>query len=307
MSRDVGTALEAALPGRVRRAVPLAPFSSYKVGGAAEYFVEPQDEAEVAAAIGAARTHALDLFVLGGGTNVLIRDGGVRGMVLRLGRPFRAAEARGTEVWAGAVAPMSAAALAAERAALEGLEFGFDIPGTVGGALRMNAGAHGGEIRNILKEVHGVDLDGNPVRTAAADIRFAYRTTAYPVEMIFLTGVFALHPGDPEILAARRREYHEYRLRTQPKGNSVGSVFVNPAGDHAGRLIEAAGLKGFRIGGAAVSLKHANWILNEGDATAADIEAVIREVQARVRDRFGVELRTEVRIVGEPEPRGAVR
>jgi UDP-N-acetylmuramate dehydrogenase len=307
VSGRIAAALEAALPGRVRRGVPLAPFSSYKVGGAAEYFVEPLTEAEVAAAIRTAREHALPLFVLGGGTNVLIREGGVRGMVLRLGRTFRTAEAHGTEVRAGAVAPMSAAALAAERASLEGLEFGYDIPGTVGGALRMNAGAHGGEIRNVVKEVHGVDLEGNPVRTAAAEIRFAYRTAVYPVEMILLTGIFTLRPGDPEVLAARRREYHEYRLRTQPKGNSVGSVFVNPAGDHAGRLIEAAGLKGFRIGGAVVSLKHANWILNEGDATAADIEGVIRHVQSTVRERFGVDLRTEVRIVGEPEPRGAVR
>ncbi len=304
--RDPLAAVEAAAPGRCRRDVPLAPFCSYKVGGAAELFVEPATAEEVGAVLRAARAGGLGVFVLGGGTNVLVRAGGVRGVTLRLGKAFRTARAEGERVTAGAIAPMSLAAMAAERAGLEGFEFGYDIPGTVGGALRMNAGAHGREIREVLREVRGVTLAGDPAVVGVDEIGFSYRTTDYPVEMIFLEGVFGLRSGDRETAAALRREYHEFRLRTQPKGNSVGSVFINPPGDHAGRLIEAAGLKGFRIGNAVVSDKHANWILNEGDATPAELEAVIRAVQERVKERFGVDLRPEVRIVGEPEPKEAM-
>jgi UDP-N-acetylmuramate dehydrogenase len=304
---DPVAAVEAVLDGRARRGAPLAPFSSFKVGGPADLLVEPETDTEVEAVIRAASAAGLPLFTLGGGTNLLIRDGGIRGVVMRLGKSFRSVETEDTRLIAGAMAPMSRVAQAAERAGLAGLEFGYDIPGTVGGALRMNAGAHGGEIRQILIEVGGVDAAGRPVRIPADQVRFAYRTAVYPVEAVFLRAVFALRAGDRQELAARRREYHDYRLRTQPKGHSVGSVFVNPEGDHAGRLIEAAGLKGARVGGAVVSAKHANWILNENRATAADIEALIRRVQAVVKDTFGVELRTEVRVVGEPASLEAAR
>jgi UDP-N-acetylmuramate dehydrogenase len=251
------------------------------------------------------RLDDIALFVLGGGTNLLIRDGGIRGVVLRLGRGFRDVRVEGAEIVAGAIAPMSKAARAAEDAELEGLEFGFDIPGTVGGALRMNAGAHGSEIKDILKEARGFDPAGQFHQVSVSDAQFGYRTAIYPVELLFTEAVFAMRPGDRETLAARRKEYHEYRLRTQPKGNTVGSVFVNPEDDHAGRLVDVAGLKGHRIGGAVVSEKHGNWILNDRQATATEIEALIRTVQQTVREKFGVELATEVRIVGEPEPAGA--
>jgi len=164
----------------------------------------------------------------------------------------------------------------------------------------MNAGAHGSEVRDILVEVRGLSLEGAPVTVPAGDIRFAYRSATYPAPLLVLEVVFALHADDPEAVAARRLAFHEQRLRTQPKGRTVGSVFKNPPGDHAGRLIEAAGLKGFRIGGAVVSEKHANFILNDGGASAAELEALIRTVRERVRERFGVVLETEVRIVGEP-------
>jgi UDP-N-acetylmuramate dehydrogenase len=216
-----------------------------------------------------------------------------------LGRDFRRVEVAGHQLTAGAMAQMSKVALAAERAGLAGLVFGYDIPGTVGGIMHMNAGAHGQETKDVLVEARGFDFRGKRHRVPAAQIRFAYRTAIYPVELVLTEGVFALAPGDPEALAAERQENHAYRLRTQPKGHSVGSVFVNPPGDHAGRVVEAAGLKGFRMGRAMVSDKHANWILNEGGATAADIEGLIRAIQARVRERFGMELKTEVRIIGE--------
>lgn len=297
---DPLAAVEAAVPGRTRRNRPLAPYSAFKVGGAADLFVEPETTDELAAVLGVVRGAGLPLTVIGGGTNLLIRDGGVRGVVVRMGRAFRSVRIEGRELTAGAIAPMSKLALEAERASLAGLEFGFDIPGTVGGALRMNAGAHGSEISKVLVEARGLDAGGAFHAVPAGRVRFAYRTAIYPVDLIFTEGVFRLAPGDREELTARRIRNHEYRLRTQPKGNTVGSIFVNPEGDHAGRLVEAAGLKGHRIGGALISDKHANWILNDHQASAQDIEALIRAAQERVRERFGVNLVTEVRIVGEP-------
>ena len=296
---DALTAIEAALPGRTRRDVPMAPLTAYKVGGPADLFVEPETAEELVSLLEIVHRAGVPLVVLGAGSNLLVRDGGVRGVVLRLGRDFRRVSVSGRQLTAGAMAQMSKVALAAERAGLEGLVFGYDIPGTVGGIMRMNAGAHGQETKDVLAEARGYDRTGTYHRVPASDIRFGYRTAIYPVDLVLTEGVFDLTPGDPESLASQREENHAYRMRTQPKGHSVGSVFVNPPGDHAGRLIEAAGLKGFRMGRAVVSEKHANWILNEGGATAADIEGLIRTIQARVREQFGVELHAEVRIIGD--------
>src|SRR5262245_30376524 len=277
----------------------MAPLTAYKVGGPADLFAEPDTAEELVLLLDLMRREQVPLSVLGSGSNLLVRDGGVRGVVLRLGRDFRRVRVAGSQLTAGAMAQMSKVALAAERAALAGLVFGYDIPGTVGGILRMNAGAHGQETKDVLDEARGYDPAGTFHPIPAAQIQFGYRTAIYPVDLVFTEGVFKLQPGNAESLAAQRQENHAYRMRTQPKGHSVGSVFVNPAGDHAGRLVEAAGLKGFRMGRAVVSDKHANWILNEGGATAADIEGLIRAIQARVGEQFGVELKAEVRIIGE--------
>ena len=296
---DALTAIERALPGRTRRDVPMAPLTAYKVGGPAELFAEPETAEELVALLQMVHREQVPLAVLGAGSNLLVRDAGVRGVVLRLGRDFRRVSVSDNQLTAGAMVQMSKVALAAERAGLLGLVFGYDIPGTVGGIMRMNAGAHGQETKDVLAEARGYDLEGTFHSVPRSDIRFGYRTAIYPVELVLTEGVFDLKPGDPATLAAERQENHDYRLRTQPKGHSVGSVFVNPPGDHAGRLVEAAGMKGFRMGHAVVSDKHANWILNEGGATAADIEGLIRAIQARVRERFDVELKAEVRIIGE--------
>ena len=296
---DALTALERALPGRTRRDVPLAPLTAYKVGGPAALFAEPETAEELVALLEIVHREQVPLAVLGAGSNLLVRDGGVRGVVLRLGRDFRRVSVSGHQLTAGAMTQMSKVALAAEQAGLDGLVFGYDIPGTVGGIMRMNAGAHGQETKDVLAEARGYDMQGKYHRVPRAEIRFGYRTAMYPVDLVFTEGVFDLKPGDAASLASQREENHAYRLRTQPKGHSVGSVFVNPPGDHAGRLVEAAEMKGFRMGRAVVSDKHANWILNEGGATAADIEGLIRAIQARVRERFGVELKAEVRIIGE--------
>ena len=295
-------AFAALAPRRIRRDVPLAPLSAYKVGGSADLFAEPETGEELAAMLRSAHELELPLYVLGAGTNLLIRDGGVRGVVLRLGKAFKSAVAEGDRVRAGAMSPMGKAALAAERAGLAGLEFGFDIPGTVGGALRMNAGAHGSEVSRVLHAATGFTLAGEQKTILATEVTWSYRTAIYPEPLVFVEGVFQLAPGDSAALAAIRRENHAYRKATQPKGNSVGSVFINPEGDFAGRLIEAVGMKGYRLGGAAVSDKHANWILNEGGASAAEIEAIIREAQSRVKDKFGVSLHPEVHMIGDPKP-----
>jgi len=294
----------AAAPERCREHALLAPYVAYKVGGPADVLAEPETPDELGAVLRAAHGVGHPAFVLGGGTNLLIRDGGIRGVVIHLGKGFRTVRVEGALVAAGAAATMMQAASAAEKAGLGGLEFGYDIPGTVGGALQMNAGAHGSEVRDVLVEVLGFDRAGNPVRFEPADIRFAYRAATYPVPVVVYEGRFRLQPADPEAVAAKRKEFHAYRLRTQPKGRSVGSVFKNPPGDHAGRLIEVSGLKGRRVGGAVVSEKHANFFLNEGEATAADLEALIELVRGKVREDHGVVLETEVRIVGEPAPSG---
>jgi UDP-N-acetylmuramate dehydrogenase len=299
MTADPIAVLEAAFPGLIRRNHPLAPYSAFKVGGTADCFIEPSGTDEVGEILRRAHAEGIPVFALGGGTNLLIRDGGIRGIVMHMGRPFRQVRVDGHILTAGAVTPMSKVALSAEQAGLAGLEFGFDIPGTVGGALRMNAGAHGSEIKDVLLEAQGFDPSGTFHTVPAARIRFAYRTAIYPTEMIFTEARFGLRPGDRAELAARREANHAYRLRTQPKGRTAGSVFKNPEGDHAGRLVEAAGLKGYRVGGAVVSDKHANWILNDRGATAKDIETLILTIQRTVKERFGITLTPEVRIVGE--------
>src|SRR5262245_42073492 len=240
----------------------MAPLTAYKVGGPAELFAEPETAEELVALLTIVHREQVPLAVLGAGSNLLVRDAGVRGVVLRLGREFRRVAVSGHQLTAGAMTQMSKVALAAERAGLKGLVFGYDIPGTVGGIMRMNAGAHGQETKDVLAEARGYDVEGNYHRVPKAEIRFGYRTAIYPVDLVFTEGVFDLAPGDPAALAAERQENHAYRLRTQPKGHSVGSVFVNPPGDHAGRLVEAAEMKGYRMGRAVVSDKHANWILN---------------------------------------------
>ena len=283
----------------VRRNASLAPYVSYRVGGPADILAEPQNRDQLARVLRAAHQDGRPLVFLGAGTNMLVRDGGIRGVVVRLGREFRRVEVEGARIRAGAAATMTVTATQAERAGLSGLEFGFDIPGSVGGAAAMNAGAHGAEVRDILAWVEGFTLEGDPVRVDREEITFTYRKAIYPLEIVVTQVVFKLTEGNPSDLRAKREAYRERRLATQPKGKSVGSVFMNPPGDHAGRLIEAAGLKGHRIGGAQVSEKHANFILNDHDASARDIEALIREIQQRVLDRFGVHLHTEVKILGE--------
>ncbi len=293
----------AGLGERARRDEPLAPYTAMRVGGPADLLVVCRTTEEVVEAVGRARTAGVPWRVLGGGCNVLVSDAGVRGLVVIHRADRTRIEADGA-VWAEAGAPM--AALARETAArgLAGLEWAAGLPGTVGGAVVGNAGAFGGDIASVLRSVTLLEPDGEVTERPAGWMEFSYREsrikrTPHPERPVVLAATFALAPGDPAALAARIEEILAWRRTRHPSGATMGSTFKNPPGNHAGRLIEAAGLKGYRIGGAMVSELHANFLINTGSATAADVRALIRHIQAEVEQQFGVRLEPEVEFVGE--------
>lgn len=289
--------------GRLREGVPLAPYCTYRVGGPADRLFEPADPDDLAAFLHALPT-AEPLFWLGGGSNLLVRDSGIRGTVIRLGRAFSGHVWRGPgRLAVGAGMITTRVARVAAVAGCGGAEFLVGIPGTVGGALAMNAGAFGGEIWPLVTAVTTVDRAGERRERPASAYAVGYRTVRGPVGEWFLGAELQLtdgvgtHTARTEEMAAVMAR----RVATQPLGQpSCGSVFRNPPGDHAARLIEACGLKGLHLGGCWVSERHANFIVHAGAATAADIEALIHLVRERVRAETGQDLLPEVRIVGEP-------
>jgi UDP-N-acetylmuramate dehydrogenase len=288
------------LRGRLRVAHRLARHTAWGIGGVADRFYEPADVDDLCRFLGQLPADE-PLFWLGLGSNLLVRDGGIRGTVLYLGtglgRIERAGEC-GVRAQAGAPCPKVARFCA--RARLAGAEFLAGIPGTVGGALAMNAGAFGGETYSIVVRVETVTRAGERRERAASEFQTGYRHVVPPAAEWFLGAEFALHADALGAGEARIRELLKRRALTQPIGTrNCGSVFRNPPGDHAARLIEQCGLKGERIGGAEVSRKHANFIINTGAASAADVEALIERVMERVERTHGVVLVPEVRIVGE--------
>ena len=290
-----------ALRGRLRESVPMARYTTWRVGGPAEWLYEPADAADLGAFV-ASDTAARPFFWLGLGSNLLIRDGGLRGSVIRLHRGLAAITDLGNgrvQVDAG-VACAKLARWCGQRGYGEAA-FLAGIPGTVGGALAMNAGAWGGETWAQVESVTTVDQHGEQHQRSAADYDIGYRDVSGAPDEWFTGAIFAFPSGgDPQALQAHLRELLAERARTQPTGiASGGSVFRNPPGDHAARLIESAGLKGVREGGAWVSEKHANFIVHRGEASASDIEALITRIQQQVETTHGVRLTPEVRIVGE--------
>ncbi|WP_408065678.1 UDP-N-acetylmuramate dehydrogenase [endosymbiont of unidentified scaly snail isolate Monju] len=286
--------------GELRFDEPLARHTSWRVGGAARRFYRPADAEDLAAFL---RELPADepLLWLGLGSNLLVRDGGFAGTVIALKGRLDTIDIDGDVLHAGAGASCARAARQAARAGLTGAAFLAGIPGTLGGALAMNAGAFGGEIWPVVRAVRTVDRAGILRRRLPADYRVGYREVTGPAGEWFVGVELQLRSGDVAAEQAAIRGLLERRAATQPTGlPSAGSTFRNPPGDHAARLIEAAGLKGYRIGGAEVSPKHANFLINTGEATAADIEALIAHVRDEVERRFGVRLQTEVHIVGEP-------
>jgi UDP-N-acetylmuramate dehydrogenase len=284
--------------GRLAADAPLGPQTWFRTGGPAEVLFRPSDADDLAAFL-AALPHDVPVMALGVGSNLLVRDGGVRGVVIRLMRGFTEVAVEGTEVHAGAGALDLNVAYTARDHALGGLEFLSGIPGTVGGAVAMNAGAYDGELAQVLISAEAVDRSGARHQVDAAGMGFSYRHSGMPADWIFTSARLRAAPGDQLAIARRIAEIDAARQESQPRSRTGGSTFVNPPGHKAWQLIDRAGCRGLVIGGAQVSEQHCNFFINIGHASAADIEALGEEVRRRVFDNSGVQLEWEIRRIGE--------
>ena len=284
----------------VQQHIPLKKYTTLRVGGPADYFAEPASEEALCALLDTAREYQMPVLLMGNGSNLLVRDGGFRGLVIRLGKAFSAIESRENGLFSQAGALLSALSRAAADAGYTGLEFAQGIPGTVGGGVYMNAGAYGGEMSQIVEAVR-VLRDGKIETIAGADMDFGYRhSKAMEEGMLVLGASFHLEKGDPNAIEAAMRDFAARRKEKQPlEYPSAGSFFKRPQGHFAGALIEQSGLKGVSVGGAQVSQKHAGFLINTGDATAADFLSLMEKVQETVWKNFQVALQPEVRIVGD--------
>lgn len=291
--------LAARLGPRADRDAPLGSRTTYRVGGTAALTVEPGDEAslvEVATALGGL---AVPVLVLGNGSNLLVADTGFPGLVVHLGSGFEALAIDGTEVRAGGGLALPTLARRSAAAGLTGLEWAVGVPGSVGGAVRMNAGGHGSDTVATLVRYRVVDLTSGTVADhPVADLAASYRHTSITPTEVVVEATHRLAAGDPVVCRGVIDEIVRWRRANQPGGANAGSVFTNPVGDSAGRLIDACGLKGFRIGTAEVSPKHANFIQADRDGSADDVRRVMDAVRDRVREATGTELATEIRMVG---------
>jgi UDP-N-acetylmuramate dehydrogenase len=313
MTKPATTSLIDRLPpvrGRYRENAPLASVTWFRVGGPAEVSFRPADRDDLTAFL-ANKPDDVPVTVIGVGSNLLVRDGGLRGVVVRLGRGFAEIAAEGQDLICGAAALDLNAARVAQAAGIGGLEFLCGVPGTIGGALRMNAGAYGHELESVLIEAEAVDPKGTLHRLDRADFGFAYRHSTVPAGWIFLSARLRGHPDAPEAIARRMTEIQTARSDSQPiRSRTGGSTFKNPdpavsGGAKAWQLIDRAGCRGLRRGGAMVSEQHCNFLINTGAATAADLEELGEEVRARVREACGIDLEWEIRRIGEPkQPQG---
>ncbi|MDQ4005179.1 MAG: UDP-N-acetylmuramate dehydrogenase [Actinomycetota bacterium] len=302
-SEGVGSAevaLRAAAGPRLRTGFPLAPLTSFRLGGPAALYLEAESLDDLRAAAAAVRTGDIPFLVIGKGSNILVSDQGFPGLVVRLGRSFRWAARDGHRLTAGGAMPLPALSGVALSHELAGLEFGVAIPASLGGSVRMNAGAHGHSLDEVVDTVELFDMGDERVRSVDADqAGFRYRGSGFPGDSVVLGATLVLRPGDAGEIRALMDEAREWRRATQPLAEpNCGSVFKNPPGDHAARLIEDAGGKELTVGGARVSAKHANFIVAGPGSTAANVRDLIAAIQDRVRDRFRVELEPEVRFVG---------
>lgn len=296
--------LRAAFGARLKENEPLAKHTAARIGGPAEFCVTAETADELAEQVRTARRIGLRTFILGGGANVLVSDGGLRGLVIlnRARRVEFQAEAAPPTLWAEAGVNLGLLARQCAARGLGGLEWAAGIPGTLGGAVYGNAGAHGGDIAHNLRLAEILHPDGTVKRWLPEELEFGYRTSALKRQgagYVILAAELALEPGDPAVLQERLEHFAEQRRRTQPPGASMGSMFKNPPGDYAGRLIEAAGLKGARVGSAEISPIHANFFVNQGESRAADVFALIHLAHDRVKELFNVDLELEVELVGE--------
>ena len=289
-------------PERIIPRAPMARFTTFRVGGPADVLVNIDSAAEISVALRAARAAGVPVTIIGNGSNLLVRDGGIRGLVMRISQPMSAITREGDTLHVQAGATLPAVAGFAQRSGLEGLAPMAGIPGTIGGAVIMNAGAYGGEMSQVVTRVDAIARsDGKPIRFEGRALGFAYRHSAMMDAGVIVTDVtLRLTPGDPDAIARRTEELLVARREKQPlEYPSAGSTFKRPEGAFAAKLIDDAGLKGLRIGDAQVSEKHAGFIVNLGSATASDILALMAEVQSRVLAASGITLEPEVRILGE--------
>lgn len=280
---------------------PLAPLTWFRAGGNAEVLFRPADADDLADFL-AGTPEDVPVTVIGVGSNLLVREGGVTGVVIRLGRGFMNISVEGTRLRAGTAALDVAVSRAAQEAGLAGLEFYRGIPGSIGGALRMNAGAYGGETKDVLVEAIAIDRKGKRHVLTNEDMKYRYRHSGAAEDLIFVEAVFQCRPGDRDEILAKMNEITSSREATQPvRTRTGGSTFKNPEGHKSWQLIDAAGCRGLTRGGAQVSELHCNFLINTGDATATDLEELGEEVRRRVKEQSGVTLEWEIRRIGTRE------
>jgi UDP-N-acetylmuramate dehydrogenase len=299
---DIVSGLRAAMPelrGRLLANQSLAESAWFRVGGPAQALFMPDDESDLAYFM-TKLSQDVPVMVLGAASNVIIRDGGIAGVVVRLGNRFsEIAIEDGHRVRAGTGVLDVRVARAARDAGVAGLEFLSGIPGGIGGALRMNAGAYGGETKDILIEARGVDRQGNIRTFGNTDMQYSYRRSGAPEDVVFTQALFQGRPGDPAAIAAAMADIAEKRKASQPPNKTCGSTFKNPPGGKAWQLIDAAGCRGLTVGAAQVSELHCNFLINLGGATAADIEELGETVRRRVKEVSGVDLEWEIKRIGQ--------
>ena len=279
----------------IRENVPLGPLTTYRVGGAAAYFLEAHDEDDLIGAGGL----GLPVLVVGKGSNLLVSDAGFPGLAVVLGEEFAGIGIEGTTVRAGGAAALPVVARRTAAAGLAGFEWAVGVPGSMGGAVRMNAGGHGSDMSECVTRVRVVDLSGErDGELTLDDLAYGYRRSSITSTQVVVEAELSLRSGDVRRSEEQIAEIVRWRREHQPGGQNAGSVFTNPPGDSAGRIVEAAGLKGFRLGSAHVSPKHANFVQADEGGSADDVLALIREVQRRVEEQTGVRLEPELRTVG---------
>ena len=296
---DFGSAIQKI--AKTEEYAPMAAYTSFRAGGAARYLVMPETEEQLLAVLKRTKEEGLPYYITGNGSNILVRDGGYPGVMIRIADGFNEICTEGTTVKAGAGALLSALSKEAARHTLTGLEFASGIPGSLGGAVYMNAGAYDGEMKNVLSTVRLLDPAKGKIRETAADeLELSYRySRLYETGEIVLGAVLQLAEGDADAIREKMRDFTERRTTKQPLAYpSAGSFFKRPTGYFAGKLVQDAGLKGLTVGGAQVSTLHSGFVINIGGATATDIIQLMHLVQARVKEQFGVDLQPEVRIIG---------